>query len=1395
MSSYADIGIRVFLLDQAAQGFLNLTSLMGGMGGRVGMLSSLFRGLSDTAGSSAGRIQSLEDRFNSAVNTMDRAALSLTQIGTQMNDVRAKIAGIQAAGPIFKPDEATKLSDLGTKLQGLQTNEAALVQGTDLLRQSIASMIPSDPNLPIATKLLGDYEKRLVSTRTEIGNTKTEMQAITDVGVQRQAEAIKPLNERLLTLQDRMAQVGMTYRQASEAANTATLRIDEETAAAEQAAAKQDMLNSAMMGFMVSAGLFGIFTAAIKGSIDASAQLQQSMVAVRQGVEGADAVLPQLTSDITSLADNSKFSSSQIADGFAQLGAMGQNAAAILGNNGVLGQAMVDLATAMGQDGTTGAAKLLGMTLQMFGGQASDAAQYADILTTAFHNGIPNISQLTDAIHNSGASAAEMKVPLSELATYLDILAQKLGSGSMAGTDLNNILLAMQNPTAKATKAMSDLGLMTFQTSDKFKAFEEELANSGSAGAKAVQAFDGTASGLQALYTAAGKANIKGMGSDWLAWAYQIGAVNNKMFDAKGNFAGMNNMLAQFETALSGLDPEAAKKLLGDIFNKTALKGFEDLLTEYDKTKQNAEHLTQKMREQGTAARDAAAYNQSYDGRLTMLKTTIQTVAAQIGSPLRDTLAGFFGFLNQAIGGLAAAGPGLSAFAGNFFLVGAAASGVTALVTGLVMALLAFDGVGAVAMGVGAAIGFLVVSLSALTSWVKQNPAVAHAFGMALIGLGGAAAIAAAGFGGFMLATQGLGLSFMGPTASMAAMGTAFRGIKAAALAVNDGFGNIVVSIVGGLSKIPEALEFVSLKWEAFLEAIPDAAVAVKDFVLQIPSLVAGLWQATLAFLKAIPAMAAHTLELLKNAAASAWNAIVKAAAEIPGVIASTAAWLAYAAAVILANAPIILITVLIAAMIAGLVILVVHLAKTGQLMQMWHATMAVLGPIFSQIGGIIRSAFTQALQQLAPVWQQLVAAFNQAKPTLMFLGAILGGVIVGVLVLLVGVVAGVAVAFAHFLAMVIGVAAGIIQVFMGVIQFFMGFFTVLRGLFTGNWALVGAGFQQMGAGIVNIFMGMWNAIKAVFVGAFNIIWGFISTFIATVVGIFTHLADVLVGHSIVPDMLKAILQWFIKIPTQIIAWIGQFIVNIINAFLHMSGMSTAQINAMWTLIRVYVNVGMSYIRALIQDGMALITAIFHGDWGKAGHIIQDMWGLIKGFVSLGMSGIRQLIQDGFGHIVSIIQGFGQAVFNAGANIVNMIANGIRSAIGAVVGAMGDVGNAIMSHLPHSPADEGPLRHIDKPMPAMMRMFASGIRDNIHVVRSAMVEATGIMDPSSNLYFPGTGRMAGQRAAYSVGGGAGGGGGHVTHVHVYMDSKEIGTQVMQGVNNDLRMNGFGRAWR
>ena len=323
-----------------------------------------------------------------------------------------------------------------------------------------------------------------------------------------------------------------------------------------------------------------------------------------------------------------------------------------------------------------------------------------------------------------------------------------------------------------------------------------------------------------------------------------------------------------------------------------------------------------------------------------------------------------------------------------------------------------------------------------------------------------------------------------------------------------------------------------------------------------------------------------------------------------------------------------------------------------------WNAFMLV-GNILGEIGGALRTSFLPVWQQLVtvgqsqllPLFKELWNAIQPLMPVLKVLGQIIGVILVVAIGLLVGILTGLIKAFANVLSAVIQIVGGVVRVFTGLVQIISGIVMLIYDIITGNWSKIGSDLGRIGQGIVNIIKGTWEIITGIVKAAWGAITGFVGGLVQGVIAFFTHLASVLVGHSIIPDMINAIILFFVNLGSRVLGLVTGLVSGVIAWFGNL---------AVQAILRVLNMVNS-------------IVSFFQSLPGRAISAVGNLVGMLSGFFN-GLAG--------------------QAV-SWGWNIINNLASGIINGIwSALSGAMQAVGNFISSHLPFSPAKVGPLKNL-----------------------------------------------------------------------------------------------------
>lgn len=187
---------------------------------------------------------------------------------------------------------------------------------------------------------------------------------------------------------------------------------------------------------------------------------------------------------------------------------------------------------------------------------------------------------------------------------------------------------------------------------------------------------------------------------------------------------------------------------------------------------------------------------------------------------------------------------------------------------------------------------------------------------------------------------------------------------------------------------------------------------------------------------------------------------------------------------------------------------------------------------------------FLVYLQPIVPIWQQFMAQLQMALPGLQTLGTIIGGVLVAALIALGEVVAGLLPAVGAALTAIVGTATSLIG---GLITFVAGAVEMFVGLFTGDLDRARAGAVQVIEGLVTAIVGPITYLGTWLATAFDAAVG-------NVIAVWEYLYNVLVGHSIIPDLVAAIIAVFAGLLTPLVNTFYQIRDGLVQTVSDMAG-------------------------------------------------------------------------------------------------------------------------------------------------------------------------------------------------------------------------------------------------
>ena len=286
--------------------------------------------------------------------------------------------------------------------------------------------------------------------------------------------------------------------------------------------------------------------------------------------------------------------------------------------------------------------------------------------------------------------------------------------------------------------------------------------------------------------------------------------------------------------------------------------------------------------------------------------------------------------------------------------------------------------------------------------------------------------------------------------------------------------------------------------------------------------------------------------------------------------------------------------------------------------------------------------------------------------------------------------------------------------------------------------------FEKLIAFVGTAFNNLWESFK-VFFSYVEPIWNQLKKLIASLWDVFKDLLEVL---KPVFELLGALFAGLEIVAQGVLNGIIQALGPFIQALLDLA-----------QIVTDVVGVIVSLLKGDLEGAFTHLQNVGTGFKDFFGHIWEGIKNLTKGFVDsiINLFGALDIdivgkvksmatkVKDWFknmwqgakdwcGHLFDTVAGIFTKIkdtvwnvikdaFNWGANLMQMVADGIKSGIEWVGDKIKSVGKKIKDFLGfHSPTKEGPARDSDTWMPNMMNMFAKGIETNIPDIQSAVNE-------------------------------------------------------------------------
>lgn len=231
-----------------------------------------------------------------------------------------------------------------------------------------------------------------------------------------------------------------------------------------------------------------------------------------------------------------------------------------------------------------------------------------------------------------------------------------------------------------------------------------------------------------------------------------------------------------------------------------------------------------------------------------------------------------------------------------------------------------------------------------------------------------------------------------------------------------------------------------------------------------------------------------------------------------------------------------------------------------------------LFAPDLKRIFEEIVKAGERIWDKIGPAMMDLFDALGDLWDVLKPIVKIIGGALLAVLKVAASIFSKV---LGPALDFVIDIVAAFIQILAGVIKVVANVVKFVVALLKGDWKKAWEAAGGVLKGLWDIVSGTFKAIWATISGVVKIIWGVIEGFVTGIVEFFQWLYDVLVGHSIIPDMIDAIVAAF-KVLAKVAVWVWEHVLA--------------------PLVRMFTRAG-KWVFDRLKDWWPKIKAIFKVIW------------------------------------------------------------------------------------------------------------------------------------------------------------------------------------------------------
>lgn len=220
----------------------------------------------------------------------------------------------------------------------------------------------------------------------------------------------------------------------------------------------------------------------------------------------------------------------------------------------------------------------------------------------------------------------------------------------------------------------------------------------------------------------------------------------------------------------------------------------------------------------------------------------------------------------------------------------------------------------------------------------------------------------------------------------------------------------------------------------------------------------------------------------------------------------------------------------------------------------------------------------------------------------------------------------------------------GIIDAFTGVIEIISGIFDLIVAIFQGDGEAIKQAWDQIWQGVKDVVAGLWDSIS-----------GFFSGLVEGVIAFFEELFDVLVGHSIVPDMVDEIVDWFSQLPSRVGEAVSNLVQSVIQFFQNLKDRVVEKVSSLYhTAVNKFENLKES-AKNKVSNLVQSVIQFFQNLKNNASNTVSNMVQSVVNF----FSNLKSRASNTVSNMVSSVKNFFSNMKNNASNTVSNLVSSV----------------------------------------------------------------------------------------------------------------------------------------